>query len=286
MPTLTIDQALERYGRYCGPVNKRKVLSALRQYLEWGGRADDENLAAYLKHLQEQGYRPATVDLRRRQIRAFWRTLGVTPPRAVLDFHPEQDSERPALDKDLVLHLIQSRDDYSAYLRALLVLGTLYGPRAIELSRVQAQDVDLNASRWYCRTAKKGHPRWLWIPPAVRDELDIRWPKVSVGHVEKRFEELWILAGFDDRPDHVGWHALRRALTSELAANGVPDGSIAQFMRWASGGPGGHAMVALYKSRSHTVGMGGTEATPRGLAGSYADDPEVWDRHPFLPSWS
>lgn len=284
MPLLTPDEALARYSRICRPVNKPAILRALAQYLEWGGQPTDENLAGYLAHLAASGYQPATIDLRRRQIRAFWHALGAPVPRAPLDFHPVQDSNRVALAPAVIARLIRATQDADRYSRALLVLATLYGPRSLELSRVRASDID--GSRWYIRSAKGSPPRWLWIPERVRPTLDSRWPTITPAGVRRQFGRLWLTAELDPHPAGVGWHAIRRSLTEGLSAQGVSDGAIAHFMRWASGGSQGHAMVALYKSPTQTIGLDGESTAPSATPeGSRAEDAAVWAHHPFLAYW-
>lgn len=284
MPKLSLEAALALYAERSGAVTKKaQQLAVIRRYLAAGGTASDESLHAYLTALQREGYKPATLDYHRRMIRAFWRTLGVRPPQAALDFHPDQDSDRPAVSRGVVQRLLTAGETgaLTPYQYALVILAALYGPREIELSRAQSRDIDPQNGRWYCRSAKRSQPRWLWIPPAFRGALDIAWPTVDVAHVERQFARIWAQADLGPKPLHVGWHALRRALTRDLAQAGVPDEAIAHFMRWRSGAHG-QPMVALYKNPSRDVGLAGEENTMRPPEGSREEDAAVWEKHPCL----
>jgi hypothetical protein len=70
----------------------------VERYLRWGGTQADGQLAKYLRHLeQEEGLAPGTVDLHRRTIAAFYRSLGIRPPEVRgWRYDPTDATGRPA----------------------------------------------------------------------------------------------------------------------------------------------------------------------------------------------
>lgn len=284
MAKMTIDEALARYGQECGIVTKTAILRDVRKYLEWGGTAKDESLKAYLAELTRQGYKPATVDLARRRVRAFWRALGVKPPRAVIQFDAKQDSERPALSADAMQTLLRAalRGQLEPHPAALMAISVVYGPRVHELAAIQPQDVDLRNRRLYLRVGKHGVSRWMWIPPLLEPLLDISWPDVSVAHAERQFGYIWSKVFGTEKPDGIAWHATRHGLVRDLRGAGIPDNAIGHFMRWARKGSADYAMVDLYADTTHTVDAHGKSPVQKPETGSYAEDARVWEKHPYL----
>lgn len=284
MPTLTMDQALDRYRQLVGPVNAAKNVATVRKWLVWGGQPTDASLTAYVRELQKQGYRPGTVDHHVRVITSFYRHLKVPAPRVVgFAFDPIQDTDRPALALETMRMLMQAALDpesgLDSYQRAILAVSLVYGPRANELAAIQPQDVE--AERLYIRVSKHGQSRFMWVPETLRPLLDIDWPEVSTAHVEDQFDAIWTTVFGTERPRGVAWHAVRRGLASALSEAGIPDGDIEHFMRWAAGKKG-KRMVELYKNPNQTVTAEGKAPVTQTEAGAYDEDAAVWERHPML----
>lgn len=284
MRTLTIDQALAQYRQKTGPVNADKNVAIVRRWLEWGGRPHDASLTAYMRQLQDRDLKPGTIHHQAQVIRAFYRHLGITPPRLVgLGFDPMQDTARPALALDALQSLWQAAADPDSllddYQRAILAMVLVYGPRANELAAIRPQDIE--ADRVYIRTSKGGVPRWIWTPPVIRPLLDIDWPTTSVKAVEEQFGVIWTLVWETERPQRVAWHAARRGLALALSEAGVSDTAIEQFMRWKAGWK--QSMVALYTNPNQIVGAQGSAPRVTRATGTYAEDSAVWERHPVIP---
>lgn len=284
MPTLTIDQALDRYRQLVGPVNASKNVATVRRWLLWGGQPTDASLTAYVRELQKRGYKAGTVDQHVRVIKSFYRKFKITPPRVVgFTFDPLQDTDRPALALEAMQTLMAAALDpdsgLDAYQRAILAVSLIYGPRANELAAIQPQDVE--AERIYIRTSKKGTPRFIWVHPTIRPLLDIDWPEVSTPYVERQFGTIWTVVFGTEKPKGIAWHSVRRGLASALDAVGVSDSDVEHFMRWAAGKKG-RSMVALYKNPNQIVGAHGKAPVQKTEAGSYEEDAGVWERHPMV----
>jgi integrase len=281
---LTAAEALKRYAREAGP----KFAAMVERYLGKGGSNSDTVFLKYLRHLEQEGLRPGTVDLHRRTIQAFYRHFRLAPPQARGWHYDPHDASRPALAVELIAHLIQAAKTGKLTSRqtALLALSTTYGMRAGELAAVTAADVDLVGQRIYIRTLKGGKPRWCFLPPEIIPYVDASWARVSPNSVEKTFDNLWSAAVDAGRPDGTAWHSCRRALVRDLVAGDAPDGAVAKFLRWANGGSkGAERMVELYSRPSDHVGLEGTTPARTEDEGCRSHDELVWDRHPYLKFW-
>lgn len=284
MAVVTIGEALRRYEAEVGPARASMYVAIVRRYLEEGGTNTDSSLTAYLRRLEHRRLRPSTIDLHRRTIGSFYRHLGMTPPRARGITFDREDVARPALSADLVAAMVGAAraGQLHGWDAALLALSTVYGMRAVELSRLKDDDVDRDGRRLYVRTAKHGLARWCWLPPELLPWLPSMWPRASEGPVEGAFGRIWGAAVDTPKPDRVAWHAVRRALQRDLAAAGVSEEDAERFGRWRAGQK---SMVRLYRRPNLTVGAQGVERAREENEGTRAFDGAVWDHHPYLELW-
>lgn len=279
MPALTHSQALARYGETVGPAKRAQSLAIVRRYLQWGGDGRDATLARYLREMEASGYALSTIGLHRRIIRAFYRSLGLRPPHAVLPGDESAGPPPPALAVPLVRQLIATArtDAVDPWARGLLALSTLYGSRAVELSWVRSTSWDGDTIT--LRAAKGSATRRLWWPPGPALDA-IRagpWPVVTVGAVERQMDPLWAAAGLA-RPKGVSWHAIRHGLHVALDAAGVPEAAREAFGGWK---------VKESQARRYTrVRMvGGDRADADGAVDPRAAHAAVWAAHPWLAAW-
>ena len=286
MPTLTMDQALDRYRQLVGPVNANKNVATVRKWLLWGGQPTDASLTAYVRELQKRGYKAGTIDGHVRTIQSFYRKFKIPAPRVVgFKFDSMQDSERVALSSDamrtLMAAALNPESGLDAYQRAILAVSLVYGPRANELAAIQPRDVE--AERIYIRTSKSGRPRHHFVPELLRPLLDIDWPEVSTAYIERQFGVIWALVFGTEKPSGVAWHGIRRGLVRDLVAAGVSERAVGQFMRWSRGKASDEfAMIDPYAHPNHEAGAEGKAPVARTEAGSYEEDAAVWARHPML----
>jgi integrase len=279
----TVREAIEEYGRD----TSRERAAIVRRFVEREGWHEDASAALrhHLRDLEAEGLAPGTVDLAYRTVRAFYRRLGLRPPRVAGHHYDPRDSRRPALSPDVIARLVAAAKSGAPgpYPIALLALSTTYGLRAVELARVRSTDVDPGNERLFVRTAKGGPMRWMWLPPAIANWLVTDWPLTDEDDVELLFGELWDSAIDAERPRGVAWHAIRRALHRDLAAAGVGESDRRRFGRWASR----RDMASLYAEPNLVVG----EKTVRPAIdpsdeGRREYDLAAWERHPYLALWS
>ena len=286
-------EALAIYGRRVGPVNREQNIAIVRRWLMWGGQPTDAHLAAYAKHLLDEGLRSGTVDLHLRTVRAFYRHLGIHAPRNTFQ-HDQASERRPAAGGDLVRALIGAAKagEFSAHQVAYLALGSVYGMRVGEVSAVRQEDVDLDGGRIFVRTEKGGVRRWQRIPDEIAPYLAIDWDPQDPDVVNASFGAMLASIGVKrEKGDRLGMHILRRGVVLGLRRAGVADEDIAVFMRWARGGKGvqnatgGVGEVLRYSDPSAIVGVGGEEDM-RQLTAEQDPDAAAWARHPFLAMWA
>lgn len=281
---MTVDEAIGRYGEEAGP----KRAAIVRRFVEEQGWHESASraLAAHMRDLEDRGMKPGTVDQVYRTIRAFYRRLGLQPPRVPGHHYDAMDSSRPALDQVLIRQMIGAATagrvlpQHAGY----LALSTLYGMRATEIASVRDTDVDLSRERFHVRTAKGGKERWVWLPPAAASYLPDHWPTVTEAHVESAFARVWDAAVEADRPRGVAWHSIRRALVRDLREGGVDASDVERFLRWASGGS--RRMVQLYEKPNELVGLSGERESVAVPEGTREADAAVWDAHPYTRAWT
>lgn len=281
---MTVAEALDRYAREVGPARATQYVAIVRRYLLAGGENTDASLTRYLRGMEREGYRPSTVDLHRRTIRAFYGHLRMAPPRAkAVEFDPE-DVDRPALAPEAVEAMVREArtQGLPGWHVALLALSTTYGMRVEELTRVEDRDVDLAGQRVYIRTAKKGQPRWCWLPPEVAPYLLESWPRATTTAANKAFGTLWAAAFDAPRPERVAFHSIRRALHRDLEAAGVSEADRTRFGRWK----GARSMAQHYARPNQTVGAQGVERARQEDEGAREYDAGVWAAHPYVRLWA
>ena len=274
-------EALDTYAKEVGP----KFASIVRRYVEAEGDQYDQTFTRYLEGLERAGMARGTVDLHRRTIRAFYKHFNMPVPKARgWEFDSEAESRRPALHSQLVAQFVGAARDGQVTARqvAVLALTSIYGMRAEEVARVQERDIDHEGRRIFCRTAKKGVPRWLWLPPEMEKWLLIEWAPTTANSIEKAFAAIWGQVLEIPRPPHTGWHSLRRGLVFALKESGVPEDDRERFMRWKTAS----SMVKRYSRPNVLVGADGeAPAREEGDEGSRLYDEAVWSNHPWLPLW-
>jgi len=281
---VTVGEAIRQYGEAAGP----KRAAIVRRFVEAQGWHENAGraLAEYLRDLEAQGMKPGTVDQVYRTVRAFYRRLGLEPPRVPGHRYDPQDSSRPALDGEAISRLIGAARSGLVLPQHVgyLALSTVYGLRATEMASVLDQDVDRDGERIYIRTAKGGTARWTWLPPEVARVLPEHWPMAEESHVEASFGRIWDVAMDAEKPRGVAWHAVRRALVRDLRGAGVDASDVERFLRWSSGGS--KRMVSLYERPNELVGVSGEKEKVVVAEGTREADSDVWAKHPYISLWA
>lgn len=285
---MTAKEALARYARIVGPAKASQHLAVVRRYLAWGGSGDPGQFAAYIRSLERDGLKSGTIAYHQRILRSFLRSAGLPVPPEVWR-HSEEGDRRVAFSAEWIRSAIAvaRRPDTDPTDRWILCLATIYGLRAVEVSRIGPEDVDAERGRLFIRTAKHGQPRWQWMPPAVARVWREDGGTVSLKRVHLALKNLAVVGGLPLEPG-ADLHAIRRGLVVSLVAAGVPEGALGHFMRWQVARRGGGAVyreAARYSHPSEVVGVTGPEAPAAILPGCREEDAVVWDRHPFCRAW-
>lgn len=274
---MTLREVLDDYRRAAGP----KFAAIVEGFWRREGRLSDDTLRHYVRRLQADGYKPGTVDLHVRTLRAFARRYHLPVPAAPkLDYRLERDSERVALDREMVVRMVEAARRSLPQEAAAMALASTYGLRSGEIARVRAEDVDREGERVFVRSEKGSVQRWCWLPPEIAAWLPDPWQPIS--NPSAIFRRLY---PEPQRPRGVGWHALRRALVRDLKAAGVGREDRVRFLRWAQAGSGADRMDALYASANMEATARGKERVREEDQGRREHDAAVWAAHPYLPLW-
>lgn len=278
---MTAREAVEAYRRQAGDKRARIVA----RWIAWlDGPPTDAAMGKYLLRLEEDGYAPGTVDLHRRTIAAFYRSVGMRPPRARSWRYDYHDARRPAVSTDLIRRMVAAATS-GALLpvhASMLALSTIYGMRVGELSAVRPEDI--LADRIYIRTEKAGDRRWCWIPEVARTWILPTAGEVTDSGAAQAFGAIWsTVAG--ERPPRVSWHAVRRSLVRDLLSAGCPDRAVMRFLRWRGAQDPARRMLELYGSPTSEATGAGEIRVAEGEAWSRDYDAPVWDAHPYAGLW-
>jgi integrase len=279
---MTLREALDIYRQETGSKHARMV----ERWLSWGGQPDDQLLARYVRHLRDEQLSDATIDLHLRTIRAFYRRFGVRPPSVRGWRFDAKTSNRPALDREFVLKMIDAAKTghvWSWHV-PLLVLATVYGMRASEMANVLPEDLDSPHARIYIRTMKGGIRRWVHFPTHLH-KFFAGWSAPSLSEIERSFDEVWSAVSDESKPLGVGWHSCRRALVRDLRLAGVPEDAVIRFLRWKSARDNAAKMLDLYSNPNLLVTEQGARAVTEFDQGSPDYDAEVWQQHPYCTRW-
>lgn len=172
----------------------------------------------------------------------------------------EAEVKRPRFSAEEVGKLIKSARNLGGVYSKAMVFSSVYGLRRLEIARHRRGDVDYKEQTLLVRTAKKGKPRKHFVPEELLPSMaDIRMPTIDT--LSKRtFPKIADGAGVDCT--RRSWHAIRRALVSDLLKNGCPNDKVITFLRWKTG-----SMLDTY----HLVDP--------------SEDLKVFEFHPYLEVW-
>ena len=184
---------------------------------------------------------------------------------------PAQGKEsliQPVFSLDEVKKIIEGvKDKGDIQQKAIFAVSTIWALRKTEILRITKQDINYKDNTILIKTAKHGRPQLYTIPESVRDYIyDYKWPQVSNFHIYGIFNYALYLSGFDLKNyNHYGFHAIRRALITEMLKAGIDNYTIALWCRWRIPAFG---MLPTY---THLV-KGDLEE-------------KVYPKHPFLVFW-
>ncbi len=282
-------EALERYGRRVGPVDREQNLRIVRRWLERGGQPTDAHLKRYVEEMEREGYASSTIDRHQRQIRAFYNALRIDPPHPQWK-HDKNKERRPVASTRLVEAMIEAAKagNLTAYETAYLAISTTYGARRGEIASLAGDRLDLEARRIYLLTEKGGVRRWQHIPDAIAPYLDIEWEERDPDSVSAAYASILSFFGVKRSPkDRYGWHMIRRALLRDLKRSGVSDDDAKRFIRWSlqEEREEGGGELKTYLNPSHELDLDG-EHSAREEHTPEMEDAGAFARHPYVRLWA
>jgi hypothetical protein len=226
---------------------------------------DRDDVIRYLCCLREQGYRQSSIDVMVRPVKLLAQIQGWAFPRLAMPKVRDGDVSRPILSYDEVCLMIKrGKEVLSARELAYLALSTTYGVRREELSSLGRIDGKMTVN-----TVKGGPVTTHVVADEIRPYL-AGYERTGVRHMSFVFRRMIEKLGISLAGDNYGWHAIRRALATELLYRDVSLINVVRFMRWSDGSlKGDFGMLAIYGKRNQEE-----------------VDRSVFKVHPFLPIWN
>ena len=228
-------------------------------------RYDRDDVVRYLCHLREQGYRQSSIDVMVRPVKLLAQIQGWSFPRLAMPKVRDDDVSRPILSHDEVCLMIKRGKEVLCVRElAYLALSTIYGLRREELSSLGSIDGKVTV-----HTVKGGPVTTHVVPDEIRPYL-AGYERSGVRYMSFVFRRMIERLDMALSEQNYGWHAIRRALATELLYRDVSLINVMRFMRWSDGSMQSEfGMLAIYGKRKQEE-----------------VDASVFRVHPFLPAWS
>lgn len=219
-----------------------------------------EGVQEFLDYEIKQGKSNNTLRLHYFALKNALGTLGVDISEIPSPDIDEAEVKRPRFSKEEIAALIQSAKELGKVCVKAMVFSSVYGMRRLEIARHRRNDIDFKDKTLLVRTAKKGKTRKHLIP----DELVKYLPDMSMPTIETLSRSTFPKIAEKAKVDYKqrSWHAIRRALVSDLKKNGCHNDKIITFLRWKTG-----SMLDTY----HLI--------------SPEEDLPVFEVHPYLDIW-
>lgn len=224
-----------------------------------------DDVVRYLSCLREQGYRQNSIDVMVRPLKLLAQIQGWSFPRLAMPKVRDVDIRRPALSHEEVCQMIRrGKEVLSNRELAYLALSTTYGLRREELSSLGRIDGKVTVE-----TVKGGPVTTHLVPDEIRPYL-AGYERTGVRYMSFVFRRIINRLDISLPGENYGWHAIRRALATELVSTDVSLLNLLRFMRWSDASlKGEFGMLAIYAKRNQEE-----------------IDRSVFKVHPFLPIWN
>ncbi len=226
---------------------------------------DRDDVIRYLCCLREQGYRQSSIDVMLRPVKLLAQLQGWSFPRLAMPKVRDGDISRPVLSYEEVCQMIRKgKEVLSARELAYLALSTTYGLRREELSGLGRIDGKVTVD-----TVKGGPVTTHVVPDEIRPYL-AGYERTGVRYMSFVFRRIIKKLGISLAGENYGWHAIRRALATELVSTDVSLLNLLRFMRWSDASlKGEFGMLSIYAKRNQEE-----------------IDRSVFKVHSFLPIWN
>lgn len=194
----------------------------------------------------------------------------------------ERERRHVALAPELVLSTIEAAKDGTLddQQSVFFALASVYGLRKMEIAAVRPEHLDLKNDTLYVAAAKGGMERYHLLPEEILPQIVVYDfnTVMNVRQMDYVWERIEKRLGFPD-VDGLGWHAVRRSLTTLLWEK-LPQPKIQRFLRWSAGESSDMSV------RYHSIQMVGAGQSSFHVGDAELDaDFEVFEQHPFLPMW-
>ena len=229
------------------------------------GKYDRDDVIRYLCYLREQGYRQSSIDVMVRPLKLLAQIQEWSFPRLAMPKVRDVDIRRPILSHEEVCRMIRrGKEVLSARELAYLALSSTYGLRREELTSLGRIDGKVTVD-----TVKGGPVTTHVVPDEIRPDL-AGYKRTGVRYMSLVFRRIIRKLGITLPRENYGWHAIRRALATELVSTDVSLLNLLRFMRWSDASlKGEFGMLAIYAKRNQEE-----------------IDRSIFKVHPFLPIWS
>jgi hypothetical protein len=224
-----------------------------------------EDVIRYLCSLREKGYRQSSIDVMVRPVKLLAQIEGWSFPRLAMPKVRDADVSRPMLSREEVCEMVKrGKQVLSAREPAYLAFSTTYGLRREELTDLTRIDGKVTVD-----TVKGGRVTTHVVPDEIKPFL-VGYERTGVKYMSLVFRRIMEKVDVALPEANYGWHAIRRALATELLYRDVSLINVLRFMRWSDGSMKGElGMLAIYGKRKQEE-----------------VDASVFRVHPFLPTWS
>lgn len=225
---------------------------------------DRDDVIRYLSCLREQGYRQSSINVMLRPVKLLAQVQGWNFPRLAMKKVRDSDICRPVLSYEEVCQMIRrGKEVLSARELAYLALSTIYGMRREEIGGLGRIDHTVTVD-----TVKGGPVTNHLVPDEIKPYL-VGYKRSGVGYMSLVFRRIIKKLGMVLPRQNYGWHAIRRALATELVSTDVSLLNLLRFMRWSDASlKGQFGMLAIYAKRNQEE-----------------IDRSIFEVHPFLQVW-
>ncbi len=226
---------------------------------------DRDDVVKYLCWLREEGYRQSSIDVMVRPVKLLAQIQGWSFPRLAMPKVRDGDVSRPMLSHEQVCQMIRrGKEVLSTRELAYLAFSTVYGLRREELTDLTRIDGKVTVD-----TVKGGRVTTHVVPDEIEPYL-AGYERSCVKYMSLVFRRIIEKVDVGLPKENYGWHAIRRALATELLYRDVSLINVLRFMRWSDGSMKSEfGMLAIYGKRKQEE-----------------VDRSVFRVHPFLPTWS
>ncbi|MBA7600749.1 hypothetical protein ES703_07808 [subsurface metagenome] len=265
---------------------RNHYVSYARNFLDYAGNLDKENVTRYLAKLKREGKAPNTINFAFGVIRRLFivNTLDWDFRRGEAPQVGQRDVSKPALDPELIGIMIGAArgGKLDTACSCFLALSTTYALRRTEMCGLQPGDFDLVSDTIFISTGKFGRERYHLLPPEIKPFLEAHDfdTRYSLQQMSQMFWRVVNGSGLEAlKPHRLGWHSIRRSVKTCLDDAGLSPYAVHAFMRW-KGVDREFAMDVRYHA-THFIGLEGTTV----VTDEAESDREIFEKHPLLEFW-